>query len=289
MINALISIEIFLMNQNKIKIIAEIGINHNGDLSLAKKMIDLASLAGCDYVKFQKREPDVSVPQDQKNILKKNTPWGDISYIDYKKKIEFSHEDYLEINKYCKYKNIKWFASAWDIESVEFLLKFNNDIIKIPSAHLNNKDLCKYVNGKFKKIIISSGMSNEVQISEAISVLNPDVVMHTLSTYPSPLTEINLNYIKYLKDKYKDLEIGYSGHEYGLVPTFAAAGMGATWIERHITLDRHMWGSDQLSSVEPSGLLKLVNGLRNIELALGQYAPRKIADSELVKLKSLRN
>ena len=277
------------MNQNKIKIIAEIGINHNGDLSLAKKMIDLASLAGCDYVKFQKREPDVSVPQDQKNILKKNTPWGDISYIDYKKKIEFSHEDYLEINKYCKYKNIKWFASAWDIESVEFLLKFNNDIIKIPSAHLNNKDLCKYVNGKFKKIIISSGMSNEVQISEAISVLNPDVVMHTLSTYPSPLTEINLNYIKYLKDKYKDLEIGYSGHEYGLVPTFAAAGMGATWIERHITLDRHMWGSDQLSSVEPSGLLKLVNGLRNIELALGQYAPRKIADSELVKLKSLRN
>lgn len=276
------------MHQNKIKIIAEIGINHNGDINIAKKMIDLASFAGCDYVKFQKRDPDLAVPDNQKNILKKDTPWGDLTYLEYKKKIEFSYDDYSEINDYCKKKRISWFASAWDINSVNFLLKFSNKIVKVPSAHINNVELCKFIKGKFKKVIISTGMSDEKQITNTIELLDPNVVMHTLSTYPSPINELNLNYIRYLMDKYKDKEIGYSGHEYGLVTTFVAAGIGAKWIERHITLDRHMWGSDQLSSIEPSGLLKLVNGIRNIELSLGSYGPRKVIGSEKEKARSLR-
>lgn len=278
----------FNMHQNKIKIIAEIGINHNGDINIAKKMIDLASFAGCDYVKFQKRDPDLAVPDNQKNILKKNTPWGDLTYLEYKKIIEFSYDDYSEIDNYCKKKNISWFASAWDINSVNFLLKFSNEIVKVPSAQINNVELCKFIKGKFKKVIISTGMSDEKQITNTIELLDPNVVMHTLSTYPSPINELNLNYIKYLMDKYKDKEIGYSGHEYGLVTTFVAAGIGAKWIERHVTLDRHMWGSDQLSSIEPSGLLKLVNGIRNIELSLGSYGPRKVIGSEKEKAKSLR-
>jgi N-acetylneuraminate synthase len=269
----------------KVKIIAEIGINHNGDLNLAKRMIDVAAVAGCDYVKFQKRNPDVCVPEEQKSKLRQ-TPWGEMTYIDYKYKIEFGKQEYDAIDTYCKRKNIGWFASVWDSDSVNFMSQYN-DITKIPSALITDKELPQYAREKFDQLIISTGMSTEEEIEECINVCNPDVIMHTNSTYPSPINELNLNYINWLKTKYGK-EVGYSGHEYGLVTTFATVPMGVTWIERHVTLDRTMWGSDHLSSVEPSGLIKLVKGIRDIEVSLGTIGPRTLLDSEMEKRKSLR-
>lgn len=271
---------------NKVKIIAEIGINHNGSVEIAKKLIDLAALSGCDYVKFQKRTPELCVPEEQK-YKKRQTPWGEMTYIDYKHKIEFEKEQYDEIDKYCKQKNISWFASVWDQPSVDFMKNYA-DITKIGSALITNLDLCKYARKNNKKLIISTGMSTEEEIEQSILLCNPDVVMHTNSTYPSPVEELNLNYINWLKERWQDKEIGYSGHEYGLVTTFAAVALGSTWIERHITLDREMWGSDQLSSVEPTGLIKLVKGIRDIEKSLGNYGPRKLLGKEIDKKKSLR-
>lgn len=272
---------------NKIKFIAEIGINHNGSLDIVKKLIDLAALCGCDYVKFQKRDPSLAVPESEKNKLR-DTPWGKIKYIDYKKKIELSFDDYIEVDKYCKLKGIKWFASVWDLNSAAEMRKLN-ELTKIPSAKLNDKKLLKYVNNNYKEKIISTGMSTQTQIDNAIDILNPNVIMHTVSTYPTPINELNLNYITYLKKHFPKIEIGYSGHEYGLSTTFAAIGLGARWVERHITLDRHMWGSDQLSSVEPGGLFQLMSGIRSIEKSLGVAQRRKITKSEKLKLKSLRS
>ena len=271
---------------NRIKVIAEIGINHNGSIDIAKRLIDLAKLAGCDYVKFQKRDPDLAVPKNKKNQLVK-TPWGKLKYIEYKKKIEFSLDDFVDIDKYCRSKKIKWFASVWDLNSASELKEISK-ITKIPSAKLTDKKLCKYVNQNYKQKILSTGMSNQAQINSAVKILKPDILMHTISTYPSPVSELNLNYIKYLKSKFKNIEIGYSGHEFGLSTTFAAVGLGATWIERHITLDRHMWGSDQLSSVEPAGLFQLMSGIRAIDKSLGSEKPRTITESEKIKIKSLR-
>jgi len=268
----------------KIKIIGEIGINHNGDLEICKKIIDSAVLAGCDYVKFQKRNPDVCVPEHQKSIIK-NTPWGKMTYLDYKYKVEFGKKEYDEIDRYCKEKGIGWFASVWDKDSVDFMVNYGNTT-KIPSALITNKELIEYAREKFDSLIISTGMSTEDEIETAVLNCNPDVIMHTNSTYPSPIEELNLEYIHWLK-KF-GTEVGYSGHEYGLVTTFATIPMGVTWIERHITLDRTMWGSDQVASVEPSGLFKLVKGVRDIEKALGGNHKRQILPSELKKLKSLR-
>lgn len=267
------------------KIIAEIGINHNGDLNLCKKLIDSAVLAGCDYVKFQKRNPDVCVPEEQKSKIK-STPWGEMTYLDYKYKVEFGKKEYDEIDRYCKEKGIGWFASVWDKDSVDFMANYGN-ITKIPSALITNKQLIKYARKKFDYLIISTGMSTEEEIEQCVSNCNPDVIMHTNSTYPSPINELNLEYIYWLKAKYNK-EVGYSGHEYGLVTTFATIPMGATWIERHITLDRTMWGSDQIASIEPGGLIKLVKGIRDIEKALGGNNPRKLLSSELSKRESLR-
>ena len=269
-----------------VKIIAEIGINHNGNINICKKIIDSAVLAGCDYVKFQKRNPDVCVPEEQKTKLK-STPWGEMTYLEYKYKIEFGKEEYEEIDRYCREKNIGWFASVWDKDSVDFISQYNT-ISKIPSALITNKELCKYARKKFDCLIISTGMSTEEEIEEAVKNCSPDVIMHTNSTYPSPIKELNLNYITWLKNKY-NTEIGYSGHEYGLVTTFATIPLGVTWVERHITLDRTMWGSDQVASVEPSGLFKLVKGIRDIELSLGEKPnSRKLFKSELEKRKTLR-
>ena len=274
---------------NKTKLIAEIGINHNGDLNLAKKLIDSSVDAGFDFVKFQKRTPDLCVPEDQKNILKTGTPWGDITYIDYKYKVEFEQKEYEAINEYCKKKKIDWFASVWDIPSCDFMSNFTT-IAKIPSALITDTDLIKYAREKFDKLMISTGMSTEEEISIAIKLCNPDIIFHTNSSYPSPVEELQLNYIKTLKHKYSDKEIGYSGHEYGLVTSFAAVAMGAVWVERHVTLDRTLWGSDQLASIEPAGMLKLVKGVRDIEKAFGATNPsgRKLFPSELSKRKSLR-
>tara|TARA_R110002020_G_scaffold172739_1_gene363106 strand:+ start:4739 stop:5560 length:822 start_codon:yes stop_codon:yes gene_type:complete len=269
-----------------VKIIAEIGINHNGNLDICKKIIDSAVLSGCDYVKFQKRNPDICVPEDQKN-KPKSTPWGEMTYLEYKHKIEFGKEEYDEIDRYCREKNILWFASVWDKDSVDFMCQYTN-IAKIPSALITSKDLCKYAREKFPSLIISTGMSTEYEIEKVVENCNPDVIMHTNSTYPSPIKELNLNYITFLKNKYNK-EVGYSGHEYGLVTTFATIPLGAEWVERHVTLDRTMWGSDQVASIEPSGLFKLVKGIRDIELALGQEGKeRKLFESELAKRKTLR-
>jgi len=275
------------MNNDKVKIIAEIGINHNGDLDVAKKLIDVASFAGCDYVKFQKREPDVCVPEKQKNVLRE-TPWGKIPYIDYKKKIEFGHDEYQAIDKYCQGKNIGWFASVWDLESVDFMKQYV-DLSKIPSAHLTNDELLKYSKENFDFNLLSTGMSIEKEIEKAIEILKPDVIFHTISSYPADVNDLNLSYIKHLQAKYNKQEIGYSGHEFGLVTTFAAIGIGAKWVERHITLERTMWGSDQMASVEPHGVIKLVKGIRDIEKAIGNPGERLLSPSELVKREEIRN
>tara|TARA_R110002020_G_scaffold78506_4_gene197418 strand:- start:336 stop:1175 length:840 start_codon:yes stop_codon:yes gene_type:complete len=269
-------------------VIAEIGINHNGSLELAKRLIDSANIAGCDYVKFQKREPDICVPEAQRDKLRE-TPWGTMKYIDYKKRIEFGKEEYDEIDRYCKQQGIKWFASVWDLPSTDFMASYTN-IGKIPSALITDLELLKYAREKFEFLIISTGMSTEEEIEDAIYAGNPDVIMHTNSSYPSKYEELNLNYIKHLVKKYPDASIGYSGHEYGLVTTFAAVVLGAEWIERHITLDRTMWGSDQASSVDPVGTIKLLRGLRIIEKSLGDenQTERVLYPSELAKRKSLR-
>jgi len=274
---------------SQVKIIAEIGINHNGSLDLAKKMISVSKAAGCDYVKFQKRTPEICVPEHQKTKMRE-TPWGTMTYLDYKNQIEFEKKEYDEIDKYCKTLDIKWFASVWDIQSVDFMSEYTT-IGKIPSALITNKNLCAYARKKFSTLIVSTGMSTEKEIQQCIKNCSPDVIMHTNSSYPSKLEEINLNYIKHLKEKYNYAEIGYSGHEYGLVTTFAATALGVTWIERHVTLDRDMWGSDQKSSVEPIGIFKLVKGIRAVEKSLGppNISERILHESELSKRDSLRN
>lgn len=273
-------------NLMKTKIIAEIGINHNGDMELAKRLIDSAIVSGCDYAKFQKRTPDICVPEAQKSKLRE-TPWGTIPYIDYKKKIEFEKEEYDQLYDYVKDKPIEIFASVWDIPSVDFMKQYSGPM-KIGSALITDLDLCKYARDNTNLLIISTGMSTEEEIDNCIAACNPDVVMHTNSTYPSPVAELNLDYINWLSNKWPDKEIGYSGHEFGLVTTFASVAMGATWVERHLTLDRTMWGSDHLASVEPQGFIKLVKGIRDIEKARGGNGPRICLGGELSKRKSLR-
>lgn len=270
----------------KTKIIAEIGINHNGDIELAKRLIDAAIISGCDFAKFQKRTPDICVPEAQKQ-KPRETPWGTIPYIDYKKKIEFEKEEYDQLYDYVKNKPIEVFASVWDIPSVDFMRQYGGPM-KIGSALITDLDLCKYARDNTGTLIISTGMSTEEEIEQCIKVCNPDVIMHTNSTYPSPVEELNLEYITWLKNKWPNKEIGYSGHEYGLVTTFATIPMGCTWIERHLTLDRTMWGSDHLASVEPQGFMKLVKGIRDIEKAMGGNQSRICLGKELSKRESLR-
>lgn len=275
----------------KTKIIAEIGINHNGDLEVAKKLIQIANVAGCTHVKFQKRNPDICVPENQK-LKSKSTPWGDMTYLEYKYKIEFGKEEYDEIDRFCKDVGIEWFASVWDKDSVDFMQQYKSldgkNLMKIPSALITNKELITHARKKADTLLISTGMSNEEEVVKAVTLCEPDVIFHTNSTYPTPIDELNLGYIKWLKEKYPNKDIGYSGHEYGLVTTFATIPMGATWIERHITIDRSMWGSDQNSSIEPSGLIKLVKGIRGIEMSINGYGPRECMGGELEKRKTLR-
>jgi len=274
--------------KQKIFTIAEIGINHNGSVEITKKLIDAACLAGFDYVKFQKRNPDVCVPEHQKSVMR-DTPWGKMTYLEYKYRVEFGKKEYDEISRYCDEKGIGWFASVWDTDSVDFMSNYTY-ISKIPSALITDKKLCVYARDNFDRLLISTGMSDQKEVDMAIHNAKPDVVFHTNSTYPSPVSELNLNYINWLKSdaRNNNYQVGYSGHEYGLTTTFAAVALGATWIERHITLDRTMWGSDHLASVEPAGMMKLIKGIRDIESALGSMGPREVLGSELSKLKSLR-
>ena len=269
------------------KIIAEIGINHNGSLENCKKLINIASSSGCDYVKIQKRTPSICVPEDQKNKIRK-TPWGDMTYLEYKEKIEFNEEQIRELIDYATNQNIKMFASVWDIASSNMMSKYT-DITKIPSALITNEKLCSHARKKFNTLIISTGMSTEQEIEECIYSCGPDIVMHTNSTYPCPVNEINLNYIKWLQKRWPTRQIGYSGHEYGLVTTFAAVALGAEWVERHITLDHGMWGSDHLSSLEPSGVFKLVKGIRDVESSMNSPpAARILLEKEKLKKDTLR-
>tara|TARA_Y100000593_G_scaffold74585_1_gene137363 strand:- start:2774 stop:3634 length:861 start_codon:yes stop_codon:yes gene_type:complete len=266
---------------NKTHIIAEIGINHNGDLNIAKKLIDVASLSGCDSVKFQKRNPDVCVPEHQKSVMR-DTPWGRMTYLDYKYKVEFGKEEYDEIDRYCKERDIAWSASPWDMDSLEFLNQYDLPYIKIPSAMLTNNELLLAARNTGKKVILSTGMSTWREIDHANSLLinggeilkkmgggNKNyALLHCNSQYPAPLEELNLSAIKTLKERFF-CEVGYSGHEFRLGTSVAAVYLGATIIERHITLDRTMWGTDHLCSVEPQGLIKLVKGIRELETCYG--------------------
>ena len=251
-------------------IIAEIGINHNGDIEIAKKLIEVAKSAGCDAVKFQKRNPDICVPDKQKTVMRE-TPWGYITYLDYKYKVEFEKEEYDIINNYCNELNIHWFASPWDEDSVKFLTRYNLPALKVPSASLNDTELLVAMKNTKIPIILSTGMSNQEEVDKAVNLLS-DVdlaILHCVSTYPTPSSELNLNVIKSYQQQYPNIIIGYSGHETGLSTTYAAVALGAKIVERHITLDRSMWGTDHSASIEPHGLKTLVNNIRDIESAMG--------------------
>ncbi|OGU66165.1 MAG: N-acetylneuraminate synthase [Ignavibacteria bacterium RBG_16_36_9] len=256
-------------------IVAEIGINHNGSLDIAKKLIEGAKAAGCDAVKFQKRTPELCVPKDQWNI-ERDTPWGRMTYIDYRHKVEFTKDNYAEIDRFCKEKNIIWFASCWDEEAVDFIEQFDVPIYKTASASLTDNNLLLKHKKLNKPTIVSTGMSTMEEIEEAEKLFGGKniLIAHSTSSYPCPNQELNLKMITTLKEKYPSIPIGYSGHETGLAPTWAAVALGASFVERHITLDRAMWGSDQAASVEPNGFNRLVRNVRDIEVALGDGIKR---------------
>ena len=268
-------------------IVGEIGINHNGDIDVAKKLMEVAKKSGADAVKFQKRTPELCVPEHQRNQMR-DTPWGYITYLDYRYKVELDEDAYIEIDRYAKEIGIDWFASSWDIPSLEFIERFDPPAHKIPSALLTDKELLRAYRATGKPIILSTGMSTMEQIKEAVDLLGEEnlVLCHTTSSYPCPPEELNLRMIQTLRDNF-NCPIGYSGHEVGLVPSAVAVAMGACLVERHITLDRAMWGSDQSASVEPQGLATLVKYIRVTERSLGDGVKR-VYDSELSSLSKLR-
>lgn len=270
--------------------IAEIGINHNGNLDIAKKLIDAAFACNWHCVKFQKRTPDLCVPEDQKNILR-DTPWGRITYLDYRYKVEFGHDEYSYIDRYCREKPVYWTASVWDMPSLEFMLTYNVPFIKIPSAKLTDYELLKFAAQSGKPVILSTGMSTIEEVDEAVEVLEKYshgdyVLMHTNSAYPSPVEELNLRTINHLKGRYKCV-VGYSGHEYGLEPSVIAVSLGAKIIERHITLDHNMWGSDHAASLEVHAMDMLHKRIKEIMNVLGDGVKR-VTEAELKARKKLR-
>ena len=280
----------------KTYIIAEIGINHQGDINIAKRLIDIASASGCDAVKFQKRNPDICVPEEQKS---KPRSWAgeDMTYLEYKYKVEFGKKEYDEIDHYCKQRGIAWSASPWDLDSLEFLTQYDIPFIKLPSAMLTHAGLLTECVKKFPKVIFSTGMSTEQEIDHAVNILRQAKelynktdsigLLHCNSSYPAPVNELNLSAIKTLANKYPDFEIGYSGHEMLLGTTVASVLLGASIIERHITLDRTMEGSDHACSVTPHGLFKLVSGVRELETAYGD-GKISVTESEIPVRKKLR-
>ncbi len=268
-------------------IIAEIGINHNGDIHIAKKLIDVAVMAGCDAVKFQKRTPEKAVPPEYQNLMRE-TPWGLMTYLDYRHRVELRYQEYAEIDRYCKEKNIHWFASCWDEDSVDFIEQFEPVCYKVASASLTDHALLQKMLSTGRPIILSTGMSTLDEIDQAVDLLGTDnlMVAHTTSSYPCPNEELNLRMINSLQRRF-DCPIGYSGHEVGLQTTYAAVTLGAAFVERHITLDRAMWGSDQAASVEPGGVIRLVRDIRVIELALGD-GQKQVYASEMKARERLR-
>ena len=269
-------------------LIAEIGINHNGDMNICKKLIDLAALAGCDAVKFQKRDIESVYSKEMLDSFRES-PWGKTQR-DQKMGLEFNEEQYQEIDKFCKEKKIEWFASAWDLKSQKFLRNFNCKYNKIASAMLVNLKLLEMVAEEKKHTFISTGLSTLKDIETAVNIFRekncPFELMHCVSTYPMKDSDANLKTIVTLREKFK-CDVGYSGHETGLAISYAAVALGATSVERHITLDRAMYGSDQAASIAPHGLQKLVPELRKIKIALGD-GNKRIIDAEIPIAKKLR-
>ncbi len=269
-------------------LIAEIGINHNGSLELALRLIEEAKKAGFDAVKFQKRTPELCTPRDQWDILR-DTPWGRMRYIDYRHKVELGEAEYAAIDRFARQHDILWFASCWDEPSVDFIERFDVPLYKAASASLTDIALLKRKRATGKPLILSTGMSTMEEIDQAVRAVGTDnlLLAHATSAYPCAVNELNLRMIHTLQQQYPDVPVGYSGHETGLAPTLAAVALGACFVERHITLDRAMWGSDQAASVEPVGMAKLVRDIRDIEAALGDGIKR-VYESEMGQRQKLR-
>ena len=269
-------------------VIAEIGLNHNGDVELAKRLIDVAADAGAQAVKFQKRTPEISTPEHMKSVMRE-TPWGTMTYLEYRYRVEFNREQYIEIGDHATMRGLAWFASPWDAPSVAFLEDLNTVAYKIASASVTDIEMLEAIAATGKPVILSTGMSTLEQIDRAVETLGTEnlVILHATSTYPLPAEEANLRMIPVLRDRYLGVPVGYSGHETGLQISLAAVALGAVAVERHITLDRAMWGSDHAASLEPQGLEHLVRDIRVIEEAMGDGVKR-IFPGEEAPLAKLR-
>lgn len=268
--------------------IAEIGINHNGSLALARRLVEVAKVAGCDAVKFQKRSPEYSTPPEQWS-LERDTPWGRMPYIEYRHRVELSSSDYAALDAQCRELGLLWFASCWDEPSVDFIERFDPPCYKVASASLTDHALLAKLKATGKALLLSTGMSTLEEVDAAIVEVGRDGVALAQSTsaYPCATEEVNLRVIDTLKQRYPDVPVGYSGHETGLVPTLAAVARGATFVERHVTLDRAMWGTDQAASLEPVGLRRLIEGIRDVERALGD-GRKRVFESEHAARTKLR-
>ena len=269
-------------------VIGEIGLNHNGSVELAKKLIDVAADAGAQAVKFQKRTPEISTPEHMKNVLRE-TPWGEMTYLEYRYRVEFDREQYIEIGDHATLRGLDWFASPWDVPAVEFLEDLNVVAHKVASASVTDLDLLAALAATGKPVILSTGMSTMEQIDAAVDILGTEnlVILHATSTYPLPPEEANIRMIPTLRAAYPGVPIGYSGHERGLQISLAAIALGATAVERHITLDRAMWGSDHAASLEPTGFGHLVRDIRVIEQAMGDGV-KQLFPGELAPMAKLR-
>ncbi|GAB3597415.1 N-acetylneuraminate synthase family protein [Microbacterium tumbae] len=269
-------------------VIAEIGLNHNGDVELAKRLIDVAARSGADAVKFQKRTPEIATPEHMRDV-QRETPWGTMSYLDYRRRVEFGRDEYIEIGDHATMRGLHWFASPWDVPSVAFLEDLGVVAHKVASASLTDTELLGALCETGKPVILSTGMSTLEQIDRALDALGTDrvVLMHATSTYPMEPEEANLRVIAALRDRYPGVPVGYSGHERGLQISLAAVALGAVAVERHITLDRTMWGSDHAASLEPGGIDHLVRDIRVIETALGDGIKR-VFPGELAPMAKLR-
>ena len=273
---------------NPAYVIAEIGLNHNGDVELAKQLIDVAARAGADAVKFQKRTPEIATPAHMRDTPRE-TPWGTMSYLDYRRRVEFGRDEYVEINDYATMAGLDWFASPWDVPSVAFLEELNVVAHKVASASVTDLELLAAIRETGKPVILSTGMSTIAEIDRALAELDTSrvVLMHATSTYPMEPEEANIKTIATLRDRYPGIPVGYSGHERGLQISLAAVALGAVAVERHITLDRTMWGSDHAASLEPAGLEHLVRDIRIVEEALGDGVKR-VFPGELAPMAKLR-
>jgi len=269
-------------------VIGEIGLNHNGSVELAKKLIDVAADAGAQAVKFQKRTPAISTPEHMKNVVRE-TPWGEMTYLEYRYRVEFDRDQYIEIGDYATLRGLDWFASPWDVPAVEFLEELNVVAHKVASASVTDLELLAALAATGKPVILSTGMSTMEQIDTAVEVLGTEnlIILHATSTYPLPPEEANIRMIPTLRAAYPGIPIGYSGHERGLQISLAAIALGATAVERHITLDRAMWGSDHAASLEPTGFEHLVRDIRVIEQAMGDGV-KQVFPGELAPMAKLR-